>query len=98
MDEAIHIHYSKDELLNSKKEYNANCLTRIVVEEDRFQQKKREREEELKEVQEKKQWEDFRLLHKRAEKRVRQDADDVWIPEGRIPTSKKPRLDKSSEE
>ena len=26
---AIKIHYSRDELLNSKKEYNANCLTRI---------------------------------------------------------------------
>ena len=93
MADGILIHYSRDELLNSKKEYNANCLTRIVVEEDRFQEKKREREEELKEVQEKKQWEDFRLLHRRAEKRVRQDEDDIWIPEG-----KKPRLDKSSEE
>ena len=98
MAEAIHIHYSRDELLNSMKEYNVNCLTRIVVEEYMFQQKKREREEELKEVQEKKQWEDFRLLNKRAEKRVRLDEDDIWNPEGRIPTGKKPRLDKSSEE
>ena len=32
--EAIKIHYSKDELLNSKNEYNANCLTRVVVEEE----------------------------------------------------------------
>ena len=40
--EAMTIHYSRDELLNGKNEYNANCLTRIVVEEDVFERKKKE--------------------------------------------------------
>ena len=44
--EAISIMYSKDQLLNSKNEYMANCLTRICVEAERFEQKKRERKEE----------------------------------------------------
>ena len=44
--EAINIMYSKDQLLNSKNEYMANCLTRICVEEERFERKKRERKEE----------------------------------------------------
>ena len=30
--EAIQIHYIKDEILNSKNEYNTNHLSRVVVE------------------------------------------------------------------
>ena len=30
--EAILIHYSEDSLLNSKNEYNSNCLARVTVE------------------------------------------------------------------
>ena len=41
--EAINIMYSKDQQLNSKNEYMANCLTRVCVEENRFERKKRER-------------------------------------------------------
>ena len=51
--EAITILYSKDQLLNSKNEYMANCLTRICVEENTFERKKREREEEEKDDREK---------------------------------------------
>ena len=52
--EAINIHYSGDCLLNSKNEYNANCLTRLVVEESRIERKKRELEEDKDEKEERK--------------------------------------------
>ena len=42
--EAINIMYSKNQLLILKNEYMANCLTRICVEENRFERKKRERD------------------------------------------------------
>ena len=41
--EAIWIHYAGDELLNSKNEYNANHLSRVVVDEDNFRRKGRDR-------------------------------------------------------
>ena len=34
--EAIRIHYATDELLKSKNEYNANHLSKLVVDEDEF--------------------------------------------------------------
>jgi hypothetical protein len=42
--EAITINYTADQILNSKNEYMANCLTRICVEEERFDKQKREQE------------------------------------------------------
>jgi hypothetical protein len=51
--EAIRIHYTGDVLLSSKNEYIANRLSRVMVEENVFQRKKREekrrdrREEEM---------------------------------------------------
>jgi hypothetical protein len=69
--EAIKIHYSRDELLNSKNEYNANCLTRIVVEEEVYERKKRERKEEMEELEEKKRWEVFKIAHRQQPKRQR---------------------------
>ena len=44
--EAILIHYLKDELLNSKNEYNSNCLARLTVEENMYKRKNRVRKEE----------------------------------------------------
>ena len=52
--EAIMIHYSGDELLNSKNEYNANHLSRVVVEEDAFERKRKAKQEEMREHEEKK--------------------------------------------
>ena len=46
VNEAIRIHYSKDLLLNSKNEYAANGLTRLTIDENKVERKKRERKEE----------------------------------------------------
>jgi hypothetical protein len=51
--EAIRIHYTGDVLLSSKNGYNANHLSSVVVEENVFQRKKRERQEEAEEMEEK---------------------------------------------
>ena len=51
--EAIRIHYATDELLNSKNEYNANHLSRVIVDEDVYTKKKREKMEEIAELVEK---------------------------------------------
>ena len=73
----------KDELLNSKNEYNANCLARVVVEESKFEKKKREKLEEISEAKEKKAWEDFRNKHAGFRKRQRQDAGQHnTVPKG----------------
>ena len=37
-------------MLNSKNDYVENCISRVMVEEDKFLRKKREREEELEEI------------------------------------------------
>ena len=50
--EAIRIHYAKDELLNSKNEYNANHLSMVVVDEVEFFKKKKQRMEEMAELDE----------------------------------------------
>jgi hypothetical protein len=39
--EAISIQYTKDQILNSKNEYMANCLTRICIEENKFEKKEK---------------------------------------------------------
>ena len=90
--EAILIHLSKDELLNSKNEYNSNGLARVKVEEDVYERKKRERKEEEDSWKEKKAWNDFKWsrgagkrkqeqvlpdrLKKRDGKRARLDLED----------------------
>ena len=61
--EAITINYTKDRLLNSKNEYMANCLTRICVEENKLDKKKREREEEMAEKEEKQGLLAFKMKH-----------------------------------
>ena len=71
--EAITINYTRDQLLNSKNEYMANCLTRICVEETRFEKHKREREEEEKEEAEKQRLLVFKSQHLRP-KRSRDEA------------------------
>ena len=65
MAEAIRIHYSKDALLNSKNEYNSNHLARVMVEEDAFNRKKKDRQEEMEE----KRWEQFKGGDRRKPKR-----------------------------
>jgi hypothetical protein len=44
--EAMRIHFSKDQLLNSKNEYLQNCITRVVVQEEKWEARMRERKEE----------------------------------------------------
>jgi hypothetical protein len=63
--EALRIFYSDAHLLNSKNEYLANCLTRITVDEDKYERKKRERLEDLKKMEEKNKIEEFRITFKR---------------------------------
>ena len=53
--EAIAILYMEDQILNSKNKYMANCLTRICIEENRFEKKQRERQAEEQEEAEKQQ-------------------------------------------
>ena len=46
--------------MNSKNEYIANCLTRLVVEENRIERKKRELREDKEEKEERKRIEELR--------------------------------------
>ena len=73
--EAITINYTADHILNSKNEYMANCLTRICVEEERFDKQRRERDEELAEEAEKQKLLAFKQKHLRP-KRTREDAKE----------------------
>ena len=50
--EAMRIHSSQDHLLNSKNEYSSNCLTRLVVDEDKFEKKRKQKMEEQEENEE----------------------------------------------
>ena len=85
--EAVMIHYSPDILLNSKNEYNANCLARVKVDESRYEQKNRERMEALEEAKEKEAWSTFK--NRKAGFRKRKEKDDT--PE--VPKAKKPRIE-----
>ena len=49
--EAMRIYFSKDKLLNSKNEYLQNCITRVVVQEETWETRVRERREEDEEKQ-----------------------------------------------
>ena len=74
--EARQIHYSKDELLNSKHEYNPICLARVEVEESMYKRKKRERKEEEDSVREKKAWNEFKWRREAGKRRQEQDVPD----------------------
>ena len=50
--EAVTMFLSKDNLLNSKNEYVQNCISRVTIEEDKYQRKLRERLEEKEESDE----------------------------------------------
>ena len=41
--EAMMIYFSKDQLLNSKNKYFQNCITRVVVQEETWETRLRER-------------------------------------------------------
>ena len=87
--EAILIHYSKDNLLNSKNEYNSNCLARVTVEENVYERKRRERKEEEDSLQEKKAWNVFKWNRGAGKRRKEPD-----LPEERMGRDgKKPRLE-----
>ena len=58
--EAIKIQYSRDNILNSKCEYLQNCITRLVVNEEDWEKKERERREEEIEREEAKKLEEFK--------------------------------------
>ena len=49
--EAVTMYLSKDKLLNSKNEYVQNCISRVTVEEDKYQRKLRERQEEQEDLE-----------------------------------------------
>jgi hypothetical protein len=44
----------------SKNEYSSNCLTRLVVDESKFEQKRRDRKEEVKENEEQRRMQTFK--------------------------------------
>jgi hypothetical protein len=67
------INYTADQILNSKNEYMANCLTRICVEEERLDKQKRERDEVMAEEAEKQKLMAFEQKHLRP-KRTREEA------------------------
>ena len=86
--EALKIHTSCDELLNSKNEYASNCLARIVVDLDKYARRKKERIEEEEERVEAKRLEAFKIDKKRP-KRQRSSLQDPVTN-----TNKRLRLDK----
>ena len=86
------IHYSKDILLNSKNEYNSNCLTRLTIDE-KFEKKTRERLEAMVEAKEKEAWEQFKN-RKRKEGFLKRKKEE--IPEST--RSKKPRWSTGDQE
>ena len=94
--EAIKIHYSRDKLLNSKNEYNANCLTRVVVEEEVYERKKRERREEIEELEDKKRWEEFKSVQRQQPKRKR--PEEVFSQKGWMKGKQKKLKKMESEE
>ena len=63
--------YSQDQLLNSKNEYLSNNITRVTVDQDKFERKKNELEEERKLMAERDMFEDFKLKKKVPIKRDR---------------------------
>ena len=58
--EALRIHYSVDNILNSKSEYMSNKISRLTIEEDAWERKERSRLEEEEEKVAKKEVESLR--------------------------------------
>ena len=58
--EAIRIHYSVDNILNSKSEYMSNKISRLTIEEDAWERKERSRLEEEEEKVAKEEVEKFK--------------------------------------
>ena len=73
---AILIHYSEDELLNSKSVYNLNCLARVTLEESVYERKKRERKEEEDSLKEKKACYEFKWSRGAGKRRQEKDLLD----------------------
>ena len=86
--EAILIHYSEDSLLNSKNEYNSNCLARVTVEETAYDRKKRERKEEEESLKEQKAWDSFKWSRGPGKRRQDYEVPHGWNGKDR----KRPRL------
>ena len=72
----MRVHSSRDHLLNSKNENSSNCLTRLVVDEDRFQKKNREQKEEEEENEEQRRIHQF--------KEIKRSPDTVTKDVGRM--------------
>ena len=90
--EAMKILFTKDKLLNSKNEYLANNISRVMVDEDKYEKKRREIREEKLEAEEKKALEDFKLLRKKTEKRQRENANRLENQPRIEPLMKRRRL------
>ena len=58
----MRINFSKDQLLNSKNEYLQNCITRVVVQEESWEGKERERREDEEEKLEEAKLAAFKML------------------------------------
>jgi hypothetical protein len=75
--EAVKIHYTNEEILNSKNEYNSHHLSRVVVEEDAYERKRKARQEVMEEVMEKRKWKKFKAEHRRKPKRKPEEDDNI---------------------
>ena len=82
--EAVMIHYSPDILLNSKNEYNANCLAKVRVDETKYDQNR----ERLEAIEEAKAWTKFKYKKPGFGERKENES----IPEVN-PRATKPRMD-----
>ena len=72
MEQKLNVHKERQNCMNHQH-FKANCLTRICVEENRFEKSKRERDEELAEEVEKQRLMAFKQKHLRP-KRTRDEA------------------------
>ena len=90
--EAMRILYTRDQILNSKNEYLSNNITRITVDGDKLERRRKDFEEAKEEADEKEAFERFKLLKKRCEKRQR---PEKHCPEDHLqfaPRNKRMRL------
>ena len=62
INEAVAIFMSEETLLNGKNEYMNNCISRVMVNEDNFERKKREFKEEKEEEERLLRLEEFKKL------------------------------------
>ena len=79
--EAVAILLSKDQLLNSKNEYVQNCISRITIQEDSLERKKRLIQEEVEEKKEETALAEFKAK-KRADSK-RKDEELIGNPSKR---------------